>query len=61
MTKKELIEQLSNLKDDDKIMFYVMDCEYELDGYDIGEAIFKSIRDGYIMLRTNYWEGKYEL
>ena len=50
---------LSLLDDDMDICFYVHDCEYDEQGYDMGRAVFKSIDSkGYVDLRVNYsrWE-----
>lgn len=48
MTKKQLNVLLKNVKDDEEIMFYVMDAEYKDDDsddglYDMGEAKFISL------------------
>lgn len=64
MTKKELIEIIENIEDDEEVVFYVMDAEYETENgdslYDMGIAkiveVEKSSFDGkktWITLHVN--------
>lgn len=56
MTKKELLELLKDVKDNQEITFYVEDWEYG-DALDMGSAKCMGIRDNDTLdLRVNYYE-----
>lgn len=55
MTKKELLELLKDVSDNQEIAFYVEDWEYG-NALDMGSAKCMGIRKGTLDLRVNYYE-----
>lgn len=52
MIKSEFLELIKDVKDDEELKFYVWDCEYDKEGFELGKGKIMSY-DGYVNVSVN--------